>query len=80
MYAKDIWKKDLNKDIIAMEKGIKLIRIKEFDWDNDPTIKEIIKSYLWSTFLLHRLYIFICAFEYSAGVLLWIIQKHITGS
>lgn len=45
MYAKDIWKRDLNKDIIAKKKGIKLIRIKEFDWDNDPLIKEIIKTY-----------------------------------
>lgn len=46
MYAKDIWQRDLNKDIVALEKGIKLIRIKEYDWDNDPMIKEIIKSYL----------------------------------
>ena len=46
MYAKDIWQKDLNKDIVAVEKGIKLVRIKEYDWDNEPLIKEIIKSYL----------------------------------
>lgn len=44
-YAKEIWEKDKEKDLICESLGIKLIRIKEYDWDNFKTdIKEKIKK------------------------------------
>lgn len=33
--AKDVWENDCKKDQIAKEKGITLIRIKEYDWKNN---------------------------------------------
>lgn len=41
----DIWQKDKEKDLLCETLGIKLIRIKEYDWDNFKTdIKEKIKK------------------------------------
>lgn len=49
--ARDIWQRDLEKDLMCEEAGIKLIRIKEFDWLEDvdaqkTIIKNSIKNYL----------------------------------
>ena len=43
--AKRIWEKDMLKDKMAESVGIKLIRIKEYDWIND---NENIKNYITS--------------------------------
>ena len=43
--AKQIWEKDVLKDKLAESVGIKLIRIKEYDWLND---NENIKNYITS--------------------------------
>lgn len=47
--AKDIWESDKNKDKLCESLGIKLIRIKEYDWDTDiintkHLISEVIKD------------------------------------
>lgn len=43
--AKEIWEKDKEKDLLCESLGIKLIRIKEYDWDNFKIdIKEKIKK------------------------------------
>lgn len=45
--AKEIWEKDKEKDLLCEQAGIKLIRIKEYDWiNNQAKIKEYIKSLL----------------------------------
>lgn len=45
--AKEIWEKDKEKDLLCEQAGIKLIRIKEYDWlNNQDKIKEYIKSLL----------------------------------
>lgn len=50
MTAKEIWEKDKEKDLLCKSKGIKLIRIKEYDWDN---YKIHIK--LWIKILISKL-------------------------
>lgn len=46
--AKMIWEYDLNKIKLCEEKGVLLVRVKEYDWDNDINIKhkisEVIKD------------------------------------
>lgn len=43
--AGEIWKKDIEKNLLCENNGIKLIRIKEFDWiNNQDKIKEYIKT------------------------------------
>ena len=45
LIAKEIWEKDKEKDLLCESIGIKLIRIKEYDWDNYKIdIKEKIKK------------------------------------
>lgn len=45
LMAKEIWEKDKEKDLLCESLGIKLIRIKEYDWDNFKIdIKEKIKK------------------------------------
>lgn len=47
MYAIDIWNKDKEKIELCKNKGIKLIRIKEYDWYcNDIETKNLIKEYI----------------------------------
>jgi len=38
LLAKDIWKKDYQKDLLCKQNNIKLYRIKEYDWDNNQSI------------------------------------------
>ena len=45
MTAREIWQRDKEKDILCESKGIKLIRIKEYDWEKfNNTEKERIKN------------------------------------
>ena len=47
--AREIWQRDKEKDILCESKGIKLIRIKEYDWVNfnekeKVRIKDVIEN------------------------------------
>lgn len=43
--ASDIWERDKQKDLLCEQNGIKLIRIKEYDWKNDSNkIKQYIRE------------------------------------
>lgn len=42
-YAKEIWERDNEKDLLCENLNIKLIHIKEYDWDNN---KDLIKNYI----------------------------------
>lgn len=49
MTAREIWQHDKEKDILCESKGIKLIRIKEYDWVNfnekeKVRIKDVIEN------------------------------------
>lgn len=49
MTAREIWQRDKEKDILCESKGIKLIRIKEYDWVNfnekeKVRIKDVIEN------------------------------------
>ena len=42
-FAKDIWQRDKEKDILCESYGIRLIRIKEYDWRNN---RDMVKTEL----------------------------------